>query len=79
MIKQSISISKFGNRVTETNYFDSYFNVNSNTMKLLWSGIKSIVDQKNTNSNLISKLKDKNGSITTLTARSLLTLLMTFL
>ena len=69
--KTEYMYKKFRNRVTvllkesKTNYFNNYFNVNSNNMKLLWSGIKSIVNQKNTDSNLISKLKDKNGSITT--------------
>ena len=69
--KTEYMYKKFRNRVTvllkesKTNYFNNYFNVNSNNMKLLWSGIKSIVNQKNTNSNLISKLKDKNGNITT--------------
>ena len=62
---------QFRNHVTvllkesKTNYFHNYFNVNSNNMKLLWSGIKSIVNQKNTNSNLISKSKDKSGRMTT--------------
>ena len=34
-------------------------------MKQLWSGIKSVISiRKSSNVNVISKLKDKNGNIT---------------
>ena len=34
-------------------------------MKLLWSGIKSIISIKNSHVNVINKLKDANGNLTT--------------
>ena len=34
-------------------------------MKLLWSGIKSIISIKNSHVNVINKLKDANGKLTT--------------
>ena len=34
-------------------------------MKLLWSDLKSIIKNKNSNMNIISKLNDVNGSLTT--------------
>ena len=43
---------QFRNRITielkesKKNYFHNYFNVNSNNMKLLWTGIKSIISLK---------------------------------
>ena len=46
-------------------YFHNYFNVNSNNMKLLWNGIKSIISIENSHVNVINKLKDANGNLTT--------------
>ena len=34
-------------------------------MKLLWTGIKSIISIKNSQVNVINKLKDANGNLTT--------------
>ncbi len=34
-------------------------------MKLLWTGIKSIINIKNSQVNVVNKLKDSNGKITT--------------
>ena len=62
---------QFRNRVSESlreskaSYFYDYFQKNSNNMKQLWSGIKSVISiRKSSNVNVISKLKDKNGNIT---------------
>ena len=33
-------------------------------MKLLWTGIKSIISLKNSQVNIISKIKDANGNLT---------------
>ena len=61
---------KFRNRVSDslreskTNYFYNYFHKNSNSMKQLWSGIKSVINiRQSSNINVISKLKDSNGNI----------------
>ena len=62
---------QFRNRVvielkeSKTKYFHDYFNVNSNNMKLLWTGIKSIISIKNSHVSVINKLKDTNGNLTT--------------
>ena len=50
---------------SKTNYFHNYFNNNSKNMKLLWSGIKSIINIENSHVNVVNKLKDSNGNITT--------------
>ena len=62
---------KFRNRVSvslnesKASYFYNYFQKNSNNMKQLWSGIKSVIDvRKSSNVNIISKLKDSNGNVT---------------
>ena len=62
---------KFRNRVSDSlreskaSYFYNYFQKNSNNMKQLWSGIKSVISiRKSSNVNVISKLKDSNGNIT---------------
>ena len=62
---------QFRNRVAVTlreskaSYFYNYFQKNSNNMKQLWSGIKSVISiRKSNNVNVISKLKDSNGNIT---------------
>ena len=62
---------KFRNRVSvslnesKVSYFYDYFQKNSNNMKQLWSGIKSVIDvRRSSNINVISKLKDSNGNIT---------------
>ena len=63
---------KFRNRVSKSlkeckaSYFYNYFQRNSNNMKQLWSGIKSvIVTRKSSNADIISKIKDSNGNVTT--------------
>ena len=62
---------KLKNRVTnslkssKSSYYYNYFQQNSNNMKELWSGIKSIIDiRKSNNINIINKLKDSTGNIT---------------
>ena len=68
---KSILYKRFRNRVpielkkSKASYFHNYFNENSNNMKLLWTGIKSIISLKNSQVNVINKLKDKNGNMTT--------------
>ena len=62
---------KFRNRVavllkeSKTNYFHNFFYTNGNNMKLLWSGLKSIISNNNSKTNIISKLNDVNGNLTT--------------
>ena len=52
-------------RESKASYFYNYFQKNSNNMKQLWSGIKSVISiQKSSNVNVISKLKDSNGNVT---------------
>ena len=62
---------KFRNRVSKSlkeckaSYFYNYFQRNRNNMKQLWSGIKSvIVTRKSSNADIISKIKDTNGIVT---------------
>ena len=62
---------KFRNMVSvslnesKASYFFNYFQKNRNNMKQLWSGIKSVIDVKrSSNINVINKLKDSNGNIT---------------
>ena len=50
---------------SKANYSHHYFQKNSNNMKLLWSGIKLVISiRKSSNVNVINKLKDTNGTIT---------------
>ena len=62
---------QFRNRVSielkesKAKYFHNYFNENSKNIKLLWTGIKSIISIKNSRVNVINKLKDTNGNLTT--------------
>ena len=62
---------KFRNRVavllkeSKTNYFHNFFYTNGNTMKLLWSGVNSTISNNNSKTNIISKLNDVNGNLTT--------------
>ncbi len=62
---------KFRNQVSKSlreskaSYFYNYFQQNSNNMKELWSEIKSVISIKKSSSiNVIDKLKDSNGNIT---------------
>ena len=62
---------KFRNRVSESlreskaSYFHNFFQKNSNNMKQLWPGIKSVISiRQSSNVNVISKLKDPNGNVT---------------
>ena len=60
---------KFRNRVSnelkesKERYFHNYFSVNSQNMKKLWSGIKTIISHKSSTSSLINKIKGKDGSV----------------
>ena len=46
-------------------YFYNYFRNNSSNMKQLWSGIKSVISiRKSSNVNVINKLGDPDGNIT---------------
>ena len=62
---------QFRNRITielkesKKNYFHKNSNINSTNMKLLWTGIKSIISLKNSHVDIINKLKDVNGNLTT--------------
>ena len=50
---------------SKASYFYKHFQQNSNNMKKLWSGIKSVVSiRKSSNMNVINKLKDSNGNTT---------------
>lgn len=62
---------KFRNRIaialkdSKANYYYNYFQTNSKNMKQLWSGIKSVINiRKSSNVNVISKLKNSNGALT---------------
>ena len=65
---------QFRNRVaivlkeSKAKYFHNYFIENSKNIKLLWTGIKSIISIKNSRVNVINKLKDANGNLTTASA-----------
>ena len=65
------TLKKFRNRVavllkeSKTNYFHNFFYTNGNNMKLLWSGLTSIIGNNNSKTNIISKLNDVNGNLTT--------------
>ena len=61
---------QFRNRVSvslnesKASYFYNYFQQNSNNMKQLWSGIKSVISiKKSSKINVINKLKNSNGNI----------------
>ena len=57
---------KFRNRVSnelkesKERYFHNYFSVNSQNMKKLWSGIKTIISHKSSTSSSINKIKGKD-------------------
>ena len=61
---------KFRNRVSnelkesKAQYFHTYFSINSQNMKQLWSGIKSIISHKSSTSSSINKIKGKDGNVT---------------
>ena len=61
---------KFRNRVSnelkesKARYFHNYFSTNSQNMKKLWSGIKTIISHKSSSSPAINKIKDKDGWVT---------------
>ena len=61
---------KFRNRVSnelkesKARYYHNYFATNSNNMKKLWSGIKTIISHKSSTSAAINKIKDKAGNVT---------------
>ena len=60
---------KFRNRVatelkqSKIQYFQDYFSSNISNAKKLWSGIKSIISNKNQISNKINGIRDKNGNM----------------
>ena len=62
--KEKESLETERNKFKMKAFYD-YFNVNSNNMKLLWTGIKSIISIKNSHVSVINKLKDTNGNLTT--------------
>ena len=61
---------KFRNHVSnelkesKASYFHNYFSTNSNNMKKLWSGIKTIISHKSSSSSAVNKIKDKAGNVT---------------
>ena len=61
---------KFRNRVSnelkesKARYFHNYFSTNSQNMKKLRSGIKTIISHKSSTSFSINKIKDKDGNVT---------------
>ena len=62
---------KFRNRIaialkdSKANYYYNYFKINSKNMKQLWLGIKSVISiRKSSNVNVISKLKNSDGALT---------------
>ena len=61
---------KFRNRVSnelkesKERYFHNYFSTNSQNMKKLWSGIKTIISHKSSTSSSINKIKGKDGNVT---------------
>ena len=61
---------KLRNRVSnelkesKAQYFHTYFSINSQNMKQLWSGIKSIISHKSSTSSSINKIKGKDGNVT---------------
>ena len=50
---------------SKANYFHNFFHTSGSNMKLLCSGLKSIISNKNSKENIISKLTDVNGNLTT--------------
>ena len=51
-------------KASKSTYCCNYFQKNSNNMKQVWSGIKSIIDvRKSSKVNVINKLKDRTGKI----------------
>ena len=60
----------FKNRITNEltkgrkKYFLNYFMENGKNMKKLWTGIESILANKNSIISRIHKIKDKNGKLT---------------
>ena len=60
---KNLTIPMMNNELRQ-NYYD-YFQENSNNMKRLWSGIKTIVSQKSsTSSSTVHKMKDDLGNVT---------------
>ena len=61
---------KFRNRVSnelkesKARYFHTYFSTNSQNMKKLWSGIKTIISHKSSTSSSNNKIKDRDGNVT---------------
>ncbi len=61
---------KFRNRVcneikkSKESYFHNFFSTNTQNMKKLWSGIKTIISHKSSNSSSINKIKDMEGNVT---------------
>ena len=71
-LKKSLMLHKqFRNRIaielkeSKAKYFHNYVNENSKNIKLPWTGIQSIISIKNSRVNVINKLKDANGNLTT--------------
>ncbi len=64
----SRTLKLFRNRVvnklkeSKKNYYHQYFDENKNNMKMLWKGIKNIVNLKPKNLDTIQHITDINGS-----------------
>ena len=62
---------KFRNRVSnelkesKARYFHNYFSINSQNMKKMWSGIKTIISHKSSAASSINKIRGKDGNLTT--------------
>ena len=49
---------------SKARYFHDYFSTNSQNMKQLWSGIKTIISHKSSTSSTISNIKGKDEYVT---------------
>ena len=49
---------------SKENYFHNFFSTNTQNMKKLWSGIKTIISHKPSTSSTINKIKNMEGNVT---------------
>ena len=49
---------------SKARYYHNYFSTNSNNIKKLWLGIKTIISHKSSSSSAVNKIKDKVGNVT---------------
>ena len=59
-------------------FVHNFFSANTQNMKNLWSGIKTIISNKSSTSSSINKIKDKEGNVISEPGR-VSNILMTFL